>query len=235
MTRSLLGECVTLDTVEQKVVKSRASVARHGPLGRGGCHNKETPSMKNRIVLAALAAIAMLSGVAHAERVRKEVQIPWLAPNSALPNGAFQTSSTPKPLASETLDTTGVFSLSDADVLGLGGAGIDNLASQDSVLVGYLVAYTDSSADGASTLTAATATIDASGDGQDWAVVGTSAVIAASDDPIVAFPLVLRPGLDHQNLLTNAPVLRVRFTSATGLLLACRLKLVYWAATSSGS
>jgi len=191
--------------------------------------------MKNRILIAALAALTLFVGPANAERVRKEVQIPWLSPNSALPNGAFQTSSSPKPLASETLDTTGVFSLSDADILGLGGIGVDNVASQDSVLVGYIVAYSDSSADGASTMTAATATIDASGDGQDWSVVGTTAVIAASDDPIVAFPLVLRPGLDHQNLLTNAPVLRVRFTTVTGILLACRLKLVYWVTPSSGS
>lgn len=194
--------------------------------------------MKNLKFLAALvAALVVCVGFtpdANAGRIRKEVMIPWLSPNSALPNGAFATSSSTKPLASETLDTTGVFSLSDADVpMGLGGAGIDNVASQDSILVGYVVAYSDSTADGASTLTAATATIDASGDGADWSVVGTTAAIAASDDPIVAFPLVLRPGLDHQNLLTNAPILRIRFTTVTGILLACRLKLVYWAATSN--
>ena len=188
--------------------------------------------MKNvlRFLLAALVLTGMAVTDASAERIRVEKTIRWLAVNSAVADGAFQTQEGTKPLASEALDTTGVFNMQDADVDGhflTLVVGSEN--AQDSLIVGYLVAYSDSSADGASTLTAVTATIDASGDGQDWATVCTAAGIAASDDPIVAIPLVLRPGLDHQNLLTNAPKLRIRFTTVTGYLLAARLKLVYWA------
>lgn len=185
-----------------------------------------------KLLLVVLAAISLASGYTDAQAGRRvEKQIKWLSPNVSVPDGGFATSDDPKPIASETLDTTGVFNMMDADVFGARGGphAAANFNSQDSVLVGYVVAYSDSAADGASTLTAATATIDASGDGRDWAVVGTSATIAASDDPITVFALYLRPGLDHQNLLTNAPKLRIRFTAATGFLLAARLKLVYWA------
>lgn len=184
--------------------------------------------MKKFLVLAALALFTVgFATQADARLVKKSQELGWLTPNSGVPNGAFQVSYTPKPLASETLDTTGTFSLMRASVAAWGNA-IDGVSAQDSVLVGYLVCYSDSTADGASTLTAVTATFDASGDGWDWSVAGTAAGIAASDDPIIAMPIVQRAGLDHQNLFLNAPILRVRFTAATGLLLACRVKVVYW-------
>jgi hypothetical protein len=145
-----------------------------------------------------------------------------------VPNGAFATMSGPKVLASgDAIDTTGIFTLRDCSFLGSGNA-VDNFASQDSILIGYLVVYTDSTADGASTCTAVTATFDASGDGRDWAVAGTAAGILASDDPIVALPVIQRAGLDHQSLFATAPNLRIRFTTVTGILLAARCKFIYW-------
>lgn len=179
------------------------------------------------VILGALAMVCALNTVAGAVAVKTEVSIPWLSPNSAVPNGAWQVSPSPKPLASETIDTTGTFTLRDCSFNGPGNS-IDNYAAQDSVLIGYLVIYSDSTADGASTLTAVTATFDASGDGTDWAVAGTAAGILASDDPIVALPIVQRAGLDHQSLFATAPLLRIRFTSATGLLVAARCKIIYW-------
>lgn len=186
--------------------------------------------MKKFLVLAALAGVLVASvvGPAEARRVLRRQELGWLTPNSAVPNGAFQVSYTPKPLASGTLDTTGVFSLQNADWTGYGNA-VDNFSAQDSVIVGYLVCFSDSTADGASTLTAATATFDASMDGNDWAVAGTAALVAASDDPVVAVPIVQRAGIDHQNLFALARQLRVRFTAATGYLLACRVKVMWWA------
>ena len=181
-----------------------------------------------KILIAALAALTFVLGFntdASAKRVRVDLQIPWLAPNVLLPNGGFATSSITKPLASETLDTTGFFSLRDVD---LGIFSAVKLASQDSIFAGYLSVYSDSTADGASTCTAITATIDASGDGADFSTVGTTTAILASDDPIASFMLCLRPGLDHQMLLATAPLLRIRFTTVTGILMAARVKLTYW-------
>lgn len=193
--------------------------------------------MKNKLFLAALAALTLSASVATAEGFRREITLPWLRADATVPNGAFATHSGTQPLNTEAgaIDTTGIFSLTDADILSLGGRGVDNVASQDSVLIGYIVVYTDSTADGASTCTAITASIDASGDGADWAAVGTTAAILASDDPVAALPLVLRPGLDHQLLLTTAPKLRIRFTTVTGILLAARCKLIYRAVPQPGS
>lgn len=180
------------------------------------------------VILGALAMVCALTvGTAEANpRVKVVQSLPWLSPNSAVPSGAFATSSGTQPLASAALDTTGIFSLVNASIQGSGGDS-DGWTVSDSILVGYIIAYSDSSADGANTLTAATATIEASGDGTDWAAVGTVTVSATSDDPMVAFPLWFK-GADHQNLLVGSPMLRVRFASVTGILTACRLKLVYW-------
>jgi len=183
------------------------------------------------VILGALAVFCALSvGTADAKTVKRSAQIPWLAVNSSVPNGAFQVSFATKPLASETPDTTGVFSLQDASIAGAGNA-MDNSVTADSILVGWLVLYSDSTADGASTCTAVTATIDASGDGFDWSVATTASGIAASDDPVISIPIYMRPTLDHQNLVITAPLLRIRFTTVTGYLLACRAKMVYWADT----
>lgn len=184
--------------------------------------------MKNKSFLAVLAALVLTVGFttgADAARVRVSEPLGWLTPNSAIPGGAFAVSYAGRPLASEVLDTTGVFSLSLADV---GFPGEKSTEANDSTLVGFIVAYSDSSADVANTLTAATATIEGSGDGNDWTAVQSSAAIAASDDNVVAFALYTRLPVDHQNLLTLAPMLRVRFATITGVMTACKLKLVYW-------
>lgn len=185
--------------------------------------------MKKFLVLAALALFSVGFAVTHADAapVKKIIELGWLTPDVNEPGGGYLVSLATRPLASEALDTTGVFSLMDASELG-GGSARGDIANVDSVLIGYLVCYTDSTADGASTLTAATATIDASGDGRDWAAVCTVALVAASDDPVVTGALVQRTTIDHLNLLTTAPRLRIRFTAATGYLLACRVKVIYW-------
>lgn len=195
--------------------------------------------MMKKILLAALAAFTLV-GAAQAERVQVIKDLGWLTPNSAVANGANQVSFAPRPLNSESagLDTTGVFSMMDADFSGMPGAFITDVASGtglDSVLVGYIVLYSDSSADGASTCTAVTATIEASGDGNDWCTVATAAGIAASDDPVVPIMLCTRPSLDHQMLLTTAPRLRIRFTTVTGILVAAKCRLIYWSTVRAGS
>ena len=177
------------------------------------------------VILGALAVFCALSVGTASAAVRFEQPIQWRVADN-LDAGTF-TQTARKPLASEVIDTSGVFSLNDCSFSGPGNA-IDNFASQDSVLIGYLVIYSDTTGDVASTLTAVTATFDASGDGNDWAVAGTAAGILASDDPIVALPIVQRAGLDHQSLFAMAPKLRVRFTSATGIMQAAKLKIVYW-------
>ena len=184
------------------------------------------------VILGALAMVCALTvGTAEAKVVKRSIQIPWLAPNSAVPNGAFHLNYGTKPLASEAIDTTGFFNLQDASFAGSGQA-FDNLVTADSMLVGWLVLYSDSTADGASTCTAVTATIDASGDGWDFATATTASGITTSDDPVISIPVYQRPTLDHQNLIATAPLLRVRFTTVTGILLACRAKFIYWADTA---
>ena len=174
-----------------------------------------------KLILAVAALAALATGAEAGKRAEKPLG--WASPNSS--GTHFYT----KPIASMEVDTTAVFSLEGASIDGgRTGGKVANFVSQDSVLVGYIVAFTDSSADGASTLTAITASIDASGDGNDWAAVGTAAGVAASDDPIVVIPLYYRPGLSQQSLLVHAPKLRVRFTTVTGILLSARTKLVWW-------
>jgi hypothetical protein len=186
--------------------------------------------MKNvlRFTLAALALVGLMFTDAEARRVQKELG--WNVADITKPDGAFNTLFVPRPIASETPDTTGIFSLQDVQLIGgRNGGDVGNFSSQDSILVGWVVLYTDSTADGASTLTAITASIDASGDGLDWATVQTMAQAAASDDPVVTIPLWLRPGLSQQANLVSAPKLRIRFATATGLLLSARAVLIYWA------
>jgi len=179
-----------------------------------------------KLVLA-LAVIAAIATTANAGKVQVQKELGWTVSNSSVANGTRRVVFTARPLDSEAIDTTGVFSLMDASPAGPGSFSGD-IAAADSILLGYVVVYTDSTADGASTLTALTGTIDASGDGNDWATATTVSGILASDDPIVVLPIVQRPTLDHQNLVWMAPKLRIRFTTATGILLAARAKLVYW-------
>ena len=153
--------------------------------------------------------------------------IPWLAPNVAVPQGGWQTTSNTQPIASEVLDTTGVFNLYDAYLRGPGGRK-DGFGAQDSVLLGYMTIYSDSVADVANTLTAVTVTIDGSFDGTDWTVVGTGTSVGVSDDPVVSIPIIWNPGLDHQELLPLCTMLRARFTTVTGIMTAGRVRLLWW-------
>lgn len=181
-----------------------------------------------KILFAVLAVCAMASPAFATRIVQKEIG--WKVADATKVDGAFFTIFTPRPVASETPDTSGIFSLSDADFIGgRNGGDVANFSSQDSVLVGYVVLYTDSTSDGASTMTAVTMSIDASGDGNDWAVVQTSAQAAASDDPVITIPVWLVPGVSQQPSLIGAPKLRLRFATATGLLLSARAKIIYWA------
>ena len=179
------------------------------------------------VILGALAVFCALSVTSAfaGTAVRAEQQVMWRVVDDVAA-GTFKLVPS-KVMSSDVIDTTGTFSLDDCSFVGPGNA-VDNFASQDSVLIGYLVLYSDTTADVANTLTAVTATFDASGDGTDWAVAGTAAGILASDDPIVALPIVHRAGLDHQSLFAMAPKLRVRFTTATGILASVKLKVVYW-------
>ena len=183
--------------------------------------------MKKFLVLAALA-LAVLGTATQADAKIRKVHEPlrWKTSNSAVAGGAWVASPDPQPLASGVLDTTVIFSLNSASPLGYGGWS-GSTASQDTTLLGYVVAYQDSTADAANTLTAATATIEATYDGTDWTTVGSVACIGASDDPVVAFPLYQK-NVSVTNGLHAAPKLRIRFASVTGILTACRLELVYW-------
>jgi hypothetical protein len=190
-----------------------------------GKHNRRNLQMK-KILSAVLAALVLVPTLAFAGVIRVERQIPW----ASYPLNV-QTVLGNKPLASAAVDTTAIFSMADAAFSGNGfpvGAGSLYPSGNDSLTVGYIVVYRDTTAAGTTNLTGLTFTIESSHDAVTWASASGFGATCTSGDPTVTIPLTIRHGEPaHWNLL--ATKLRGRFTTVNGQLPAAKVKLVYWA------
>ena len=130
-------------------------------------------------------------------------------------------------------DTTMPFSLSNVSIPSTALAGT---ANKDTVTVGYVRFFTDSTVAVTNTLSTVSYVIEASGDGYTWAAVVTNAsnAIVASGDQYFAIPLWANVGTGNNatgiktSPLLTAPYLRVRFTAGTGNFFAARCQLVHW-------
>lgn len=193
--------------------------------------------MMKKLVLAALAAFTLAS-TAQAQVVLVQKELGWTVSDASYASGFHRAVLGPRVLAPEAADTSGIFSLQDAALVGPGAYDpqVGASAASDSILVGWVVIYRDSTGDATANLTALTGTIEASGSGDatDWTAVGTTTSIIATGEAILAMPLVLRPIQDHQNLLINAPRLRIRFTTHTGIMQAARIIVRYWSYPRAG-
>ena len=185
--------------------------------------------MKKILCFAVLLASMLAAGVASAQDavVRVEREIYWA---NSYPAGVWDGTIVSKPLAGATADTTSVFSLGDASVRSYGFPNSSFLAasSTDSLLVGYVHVYRDSSAAGTTNLTALTANLEASYDGRSWANCGTVTGAATSGDPVIALPIYMVPSVTNRFSMLS-PYIRLAFTTTTGQLPNARIKVVYWA------
>lgn len=186
--------------------------------------------MKKILSLVALMA-TLIPALSFAAPVRVEREIGW----GSYANGVLSTATIgARPLAGATPDTSAVFSMSDVAILGGGfpvGNGVSTtggFSANDSLCVGYIVGYRDSTAAGTTNLTAVTASLQASYDQFTWAGAGTVTQAPSSGDPVFVLPIFVVPGSGPTWNIT-APRLRLAFTTTTGQMPACRLKLVYWA------
>ena len=186
--------------------------------------------MKKILSLVALMA-TLIPAFSFAAPIRVEREIGW----GSYANGVMSTSTIgPRLLQGTTPDTSAVFSMSDVSILGGGfpvGNGVSTsggFSANDSLCVGYIVGYRDSTAAGTTNLTAVSATLQSSYDQFTWAGAISSTQAPASGDPVFVLPLYLVPSNGATWNIT-APRLRLVFTTTTGQMPACRLKLVYWA------
>lgn len=115
-------------------------------------------------------------------------------------------------------------------------AALQGAANTDSVTIGWVRFFTDSTVAVTNTLSTVSYVIEASGDGFTWATVVNNAsnAIVASGDQHFAIPLWFNSGEGNSatgvktSPLLTAPYLRVRFTAGTGNFFAARCQLVHW-------
>jgi hypothetical protein len=199
--------------------------------------------MKKILVLAALVAAMFVTSVASAAPIRVERELGWKNRISLrVPTAATEYSNVARALASfDTagvgdlgLDTTGVFTMRDIHfppnfpVLGAV-TSTAGFSANDSLLIGYLYVYRDSTAAGSPSLTGYTATFECSSDGLSWKTAqayGTISVAAGESQAFCPIFFVPSSGSDWK-LLSNK--LRIIFTTVNGILPAARAKIVYWA------
>jgi hypothetical protein len=183
--------------------------------------------MMKKILTFAVLMAAMIPTLSFAATIRVEKELGW---------GTYllhqQSTAT---YSARTLfggdDTTAVFSMSDAAIFGDGfpvGAGTLYPSKNDSLCVGYVIIYRDSTEAGSPTLTAVTASIQASSDGLSWSSAGSTTQAPSSGDAVAVLPIFVVPSSGPTwNIVAQR--LRIVFSSVTGNLPACRAKLVYFA------
>ena len=185
--------------------------------------------MKKILCFAVLLASMLAAGVASAQDavVRVEREIYWA---NSYPNHIWDGTIVSKPLAGATADTTSPFTLSDAAIRGAGFpiSSFNVESKNDSLLVGFVHIYRDSVVAGSPTLTAVTAKIETSYDGRSWANCGVVTGSANSGDCVIAIPIYLLVG-DTNRFSIFSPLVRLAFTTTTGIMPSARIKLVYWA------
>lgn len=182
--------------------------------------------MKKILSLVALMA-TLIPALSFAAPIRVEKELGW---GTYAAHQQSTASYSARTLAGGN-DTTAVFSMADASILGNGfpvGAGSLYPAGNDSLCVGYVILYRDSTAAGSPTLTAVTASIQSTGDNLSWTASGSTTQAPSSGDAVAVLPLFVIPSSGPTWNIT-APRLRIVFSAATGILPACRAKLVYWA------
>lgn len=186
--------------------------------------------MKKILSFAVLVAALLVPSLVFAATERVEKELGW----GTYVNGVLSTSTYGARTLAGNNDTTAVFSMQDVSILGNGfpvSAGVSTsggFSANDSLLVGYVVLYRDSTAAGSPTLTAVTASLQASFDGLSWSGAGSTSQAPTSGDAIAVLPVFVVPA---SGPTWNITVMRLRivFGTVTGILPACRAKLVYWA------
>lgn len=198
--------------------------------------------MKKILYLVALMA-TLIPALSFAAPIRVEKELGWKSRRPsrfALPT--TEVDYIPRALASldtaglgdNGVDTTGVFSLRDIAFppnypVGNGVSTTGGFSGNDSLLVGYLYIYRDSTAAGSPTFTGCTATFQTSSDGNSWASAqsyGTISVSSGESSGIIPMFMTPSSGSDWK-LISNR--VRVVFATVNGILPAARVRLVYWA------
>ena len=177
-----------------------------------------------------LAGLLMgFAGEAHAVKIKNR-EIGWWTSTATTVNPV----NTPrKGFGTGYADTTFLFSLADVSCPT---AALQGAANTDSVTIGWVRFFTDTTVAVTNTLSTVSYVIEASGDGNTWAAVVNNAsnAIVASGDQHFAIPLWFNSGEGNSatgvktSPLLTAPYLRVRFTAGTGNFFAARAQLLYW-------
>jgi len=185
--------------------------------------------MKKILSLFVLSVIMLVPMLASAAVVRVDKELGWGTYGPSFASSATTVNFSTRTVGGDD-DTTGVFSLQDAAIFGAGfpvnGGAL--FSRNDSLLVAYVVIYRDSTTAGAYTknLTAITAAVQASYNGDYWASAGSSSQAPSSGDVVVTIPLYMVPTLGP-SLNLMAPRLRIVFNGSTGSLTGCRAKIIY--------
>lgn len=177
------------------------------------------------VILGALAMVCALNTAASASRIVQE-GLEWHFANSAVAGG--ETRTTLNALGVGETDTTALFSVE--------GWAIPNATFSDSVVIGWILMYPDTSVAASISATSFTINIDTGGPAATWLNLGTTGAVTFTDftttDKVVKIPIYNNFALARgvAGAVGNwGTKMRMRIVPIGGTFPAARLSLVHFA------